>query len=266
MLTGSPVVVLSISGSDSSGGAGLQADLKTLQRHGVFGTTAVSLVTAQNSLGVQRYEVLAPEFVVAQARAVLEDYPVAAVKTGSLGSAGNVRAVGELLAELSIPIVVDPVMISKHGSPLVEEAAVAAFAEHLLPHATLATPNRHEAGRLVGRRVESLEEMQAAAEELRGLGLPWVLVTGGDRPGDGDAVDLLVGPGVTRAFVHRRVTGGNTHGTGCALSAAIAAHLARGLDPVAALERAIYYVVAAIERGPALGAGVGPLEFGVDPG
>ncbi|QDU65938.1 bifunctional hydroxymethylpyrimidine kinase/phosphomethylpyrimidine kinase [Engelhardtia mirabilis] len=260
-----PPVVLSITGSDSSGGAGLQADLKTYERHGVFGTTAVSLLTAQNTVGVRRVEFVDPQFIVEQARAVLEDFPVAAIKTGSLGAGAAIRAVADLLDELDLPVVTDPVLVSKHGDSLGDDEAVAAFAERLAPRATLITPNRHEAGRLVGRTLESIDDFQAAAQELRARGTRWVLVTGADRPGDGDAVDVLVGPDGERTFVHRRVDRPNVHGTGCALSAAVAARLAVGESVPVAVEKAIKYVVAAIEAGPDIGSGVRPLGFGVDP-
>lgn len=250
-------VVLTISGSDPSGGAGLQADLKTFTRHAVFGASAVSLITVQNTRGVEAVELLAPELVVAQARAVLDDLPVVAVKTGSLGSGAIIAAVAELLEGRGLPLVVDPVLVSKHGAALAGDDAVAAYRDSLLPLATLATPNRHELERLVP---EAAGVEEAAVACLEG-GPRWLLVT--DGGGDGPrAVDRLRGGGGEREDIERaRVATRSTHGTGCTLSAALAARLARGHAVPEAARLATAFLGRAIASAPGLGHGVGPVDF-----
>jgi hydroxymethylpyrimidine/phosphomethylpyrimidine kinase len=255
-------VLLTISGSDPSGGAGLQADLKTFTRHGVYGASAVSLLTVQNTLGVEAVEPVPPALVVDQARAVLDDLPVAVVKTGSLGTAEAIVAVAELLAERDLPLVVDPVLVSKHGHDLAAPEAARAFAERLLPLATIATPNLHEARRLLG---DPELDPSSAARRLAASGPRWALVTGGADPGP-QVVDRLAGPGGRgRSFAHPKLPGSATHGTGCATSAAVASWLARGASVEQAVERAIAWVTAAIAAAPPIGRGVGPVGFQVEP-
>jgi hydroxymethylpyrimidine/phosphomethylpyrimidine kinase len=182
-------VALTIAGSDPSGGAGLQADLKTFHQRGVYGEAAVTLITVQNTRGVERVEVLDPELLAAQVRAVIADIPPQAAKTGALGSRAMVEMVAALAAEFGFPLVVDPVMISKHGAPLMSPDAAQAMAERLLPRAFLITPNLHEAAALVGFAVEDEASMTRAAEKLAAMGAANVLVKGGHLRGS--AVDLL---------------------------------------------------------------------------
>ncbi|MEO0649616.1 MAG: bifunctional hydroxymethylpyrimidine kinase/phosphomethylpyrimidine kinase [Planctomycetota bacterium] len=250
-------VVLTLSGSDPSGGAGLQADLKTFTRHGVFGASAVSLITVQNTVGVDAVELLDPALVVAQARAVLDDLPVAVVKTGSLGSGAIVSAVAALLEGRSLPLVVDPVLVSKHGAALAGDDAVAAYRERLLPLATVATPNRHELERLV----PGAADLESAAAELIADGTDWALITdgGGQEP---RVVDRLRGrDGQGEDFERPRIATRSTHGTGCTLSAALAARLALGEPLQTAARRATAFLARAIASAPGLGRGVGPVDF-----
>jgi hydroxymethylpyrimidine/phosphomethylpyrimidine kinase len=258
-MSSTPPVALTIAGSDSSGGAGLQADLKTFEAFGVFGASAITLVTAQNTRGVSAIEVLDPALVIAQARAVLDDLPVAAIKLGALGRADVIEAVAVLLRERKgLPIVIDPVMVSKHGHPLLDAAAARALAEHVLPVATVLTPNRHEAAALVGFDVAGEADAEAAARALLARGPRAVVVTGGGAPGD-TVVDVVATAAGVRRLPVARVPGGNVHGSGCTFAAAITARLALGDELDAAIDAARAYTVAAIARAPGLGGGVGPL-------
>ena len=256
-------VALTIAGSDPSGGAGLQADLKTFHQHRVYGTSVVTLLTVQNTQSVQDVLVLAPEFVLAQLEAVVADLPVAAAKTGALGSVAIVEAVASRVARLPFPLVVDPVMISKHGARLIDEAATEAVAKHLLPAAYLVTPNLLEAAALSGRVVEDLAGMEDAARAIGDLGVRSVLVKGGHLAGQ--AVDVLwTGPGELHRFVSDRIDTPHTHGTGCVYSAAITARLARGDDLPTAVQRAKRFVTNAIRTNPGLGHGFGPTNLFAD--
>jgi hydroxymethylpyrimidine/phosphomethylpyrimidine kinase len=239
-------VALTVAGSDPSGGAGVQADLKTFSRFGVYGAAALTLLTVQNTLGVRRVELLPPDFVYEEIRAVAEDLPVHALKTGALGSAPIVEAVAKAVRDFRLgPLVVDPVMVAKSGDPLLGEEAVAALKEALLPLAFLVTPNRMEAERLLGSPIRGLGDAEEAAMALLALGPKAVLLKGGHLPGV-ESVDLLAT--------------GNTHGTGCTLSAAIAAHLALGRPLEAAVLEAKAYLTRALESAPSLGHGHGPLN------
>jgi hydroxymethylpyrimidine/phosphomethylpyrimidine kinase len=253
-------VALTIAGSDSGGGAGIQADLKTFQRFGVYGVTAVTLVTAQNTLGVRGVELLPPEFVARQIGAVAEDFEVSAAKTGALGSVEIIEAVVDALDSHAFPnLVVDPVMISKHGDPLLATEACDALKTRLLPRASLVTPNLHEAAVLVGRAVGNEAEMRDAARAVCDLGAGAALVKGGHLPG-GDAVDVLYDGS---EFVHlaaRRIETRHTHGTGCTYSAAITALLARGGTLVAAVREAKDFISRAIAAAPGIGHGHGPVD------
>lgn len=256
-------VALTIAGSDPSGGAGLQADLKTFHQHRVYGTSVVTLLTVQNTQSVQDVLVLAPEFVLAQLEAVVADLPVAAAKTGALGSVAIVEAVAARVARLPFPLVVDPVMISKHGARLIDEAATEAVAKYLLPAAYLVTPNLLEAAALSGRAVEDLAGMEDAARAIGDLGVRSVLVKGGHLAGQ--AVDVLwTGPGELHRFVSDRIDTPHTHGTGCVYSAAITARLARGDDLPTAVQRAKRFVTNAIRTNPGLGHGFGPTNLFAD--
>jgi hydroxymethylpyrimidine/phosphomethylpyrimidine kinase len=252
-------VALTIAGSDPSGGAGIQADLKTFHQFGVYGEAVITLITVQNTRGVERVEFLAPDLVADQIRAVLVDIPPAAAKTGALGNCGIIRAVAGLAAGFPFPLVVDPVILSKHGAALLQADAVDALKTRLLPHTFLLTPNLEEAALLTGAEVRNIVEMRKAAENLAGLGPRAVLVKGGHL-GGGDAIDVLFHQGEFREFTSPRIATRNTHGTGCTLSAAITAGLASGRDLGEAVERAKRFVTAAIRGNPGLGAGAGPLN------
>lgn len=259
---------LTIAGSDSGGGAGIQADLKTFTALGVFGTTAITAVTVQNTNGVSGYEELSPETVAEQIRAVATDIGVDAAKTGMLASAAIVGAVADAIAETGVPnLVVDPVSVSKHGHPLLTQDAVEALRDRILPLATLVTPNLPEAAGLAGFTVESRDEMRKAAEAILGFGPGAVLVKGGHLEG-GRADDLFVDAGGERWIEGARIYTPNTHGTGCVLSAAIAAYLARGEELIDAVRRGKGFVTEAIRHALAIGHGIGPVDpaWGIDPG
>jgi hydroxymethylpyrimidine/phosphomethylpyrimidine kinase len=249
-------VALSIAGSDPSGGAGIQADLKTFHQFGVYGEAVVTLITVQNSLGVQRVHVLDAELVEAQIRAVIADIPPRAAKTGALGDVRVAEAIARVAADFDFPLVVDPVMISKHGSLL----GAAASLLPLLSRAFLVTPNLHEASAICGFPVTDLASMRESAEFIAKLGARNVLVKGGHL--SGDAVDLLLtSAGEFHEFATLRIDTKHTHGTGCALSAAITAELAKGNALVEAVRVAKAFVTEAIRSNPGLGAGSGPLNF-----
>jgi len=253
-------VALTIGGSDSGGGAGIQADLKTFQRFGVYGTSALTLVTAQNTLGVRGVHLLSPELVVAQIAAVAEDFEVRAAKTGALGSAEIIEAVAAALEEHTLPnLVVDPVMISKHGDPLLAPGAIDVLKTRLFPTASLVTPNLHEAAALLGRAVGSEAEMRDAARVVCGLGAAAALVKGGHLPG-GEAVDLLYDGSEFVRLVAPRIETRHTHGSGCAYSAAIAALLARGGTLADAVREAKEFISRAIASAPGIGHGHGPVD------
>ncbi len=254
-------VALTIAGSDPSGGAGIQADLKTFHQLGVYGTTVLTLVTVQNTKRVQRVETLSVDLVEQQLDAVLEDIPPNAAKTGALGDESIIASVACKAAGFRFPLVVDPVMISKHGMPLMTEQARAALAQLLLPHASLVTPNLHEAGVLSGMSVTDLATMKEAARRIADLGAKAVLIKGGHLTGD--AVDVLFWEGVFRHFSAPRVSTRHTHGTGCTYSAAITAGLAAGLALPQAIERAKRFISRAIESAPGLGGGCGPVNHHV---
>ena len=253
-----PPRVLAIAGSDSGGGAGIQADLKTMLALGVHGMTVICAVTAQNSLGVQGYWELPAEAVRAQLDSVLGDIGAQAVKTGMLASAEIVRVVSDRLADIEAPLVVDPVAVSKHGDPLLSEGTIDALTAELLPLATVVTPNLLEAQLLTGMTITDEKDMLAAARRLASRGPRWVLVKGGHLPGN--PVDLLVGEGRVIRFPGHRIDSRHTHGTGCTLASAIASHLAMGADMPSAVESAREYVTGAIDGGFPLGAGIGPVD------
>ncbi len=255
-------VALTIAGSDPSGGAGIQADLKTFHQLGVFGEAAITLITVQNTLGVQRVEVLAPDLVEAQIGSVLDDIPPQAGKTGALGSIAVVRAVARMAETFQFPLVVDPVMISKHGAPLLSEEAARAMRDELVPKAYLLTPNLPEAAALTGRPVETLAHRKDAARFLCGLGARAVLVKGGHSSGP-TSTDLLLLDGAFTEFPADRIETIHTHGTGCTYSAAITALLATGLDLPRAILQAKRFITEAIQSNPGLGKGAGPVNHWV---
>lgn len=256
-------VALTVAGSDPSGGAGIQADLKAFHQHRVYGTAAISLLTVQNTTGVNRVVVQAPELVVAQIDAVLDDLPVVAVKTGALGDAGVITAVAEVFARRRPALVVDPVMVAKHGAELLRADAAEALCTRLLPWTTLVTPNLDEAEALTGRPVRSDAQMRDAARALCDRGAAAVLVKGGHR--DGPPVDLLFERGVFHTLPAARIASPHTHGVGCCLSAAICARLARGEELVAACWAAKAWVTRAIASAPGIGAGLGPIDAFAEP-
>lgn len=254
-----PPIALTIAGSDPSGGAGVQADLKTFHHCGVYGATAVTLLTVQNTQGVAAVRTLEPDFVVAQLDAVLDDMTPSAAKTGALGSAAIIEAVAARLARVDFPLVIDPVMISKHGAPLMDAAAAEALRRLLLPLATVVTPNPHEAAVLSGIEVKDAGSMQRAAEAIAQLGPRHVLVKGGSLPHA--ALDLLWSDGRAVRCDGTYLDSRNTHGTGCVYSAAIAALLARGLALDEAVRRAQAFVARAIAEAPGIGHGIGPINL-----
>ena len=265
-----PPRVLTIAGSDSGGGAGIQADLKTMLALGVHGMSVVTAVTAQNSLGVQAAWEVPAEAVRAQFRAVVDDIGVQAVKTGMLSSALLAATVADLVSDLvtdlaagrpadrPVPVVVDPVGVSKHGDPLLAADAVGAVRTALLPVATVVTPNLWEVEQLTGVKVVGEPGLREAAEAVHALGPKWVLIKGGHLPGE--PVDLLFDGTREHEFSASRQDNLHTHGTGCTLASAIASYLALGQDVPVAVGNAKEYVTGAIERGFPLGSGIGPVD------
>ena len=252
-------VALTIAGSDSSGGAGIQADLKTFTAFGVYGASAITALTAQNTRGVAAIAHLEPSFVAAQIDAVVEDFAVAAAKTGMLSSAAIIDLVADRIRTRAIPkVVVDPVMVAASGDVLLDPGAVASMREHMFPLAIVVTPNLREAEILVGRNVTDPAGMRRAARDLVRMGARAALVTGGAL--EGDALDVFFdGREIHELAAPRRRTG-RVHGAGCTLSAAIAACLARGDSLADAIESAKRYVTRAIEAGPSIGHGSQPLD------
>lgn len=252
-------IALTIAGSDPSGGAGIQADLKTFHQHGAYGTAVLTLLTAQSTRGVTRVDVCAPDLVLAQLDTLLADLPPSAAKTGALGSAAVVRAVASRAARFAFPLVVDPVMISKHGAPLLDEDARDAIATELMPHAALFTPNAHEASALTGMEVRTREHARAAARALVERGARAVLVKGGHV--EGAPIDVLATrEGALVEIASERVDTQHTHGTGCTYSAAITAHLAGGVPLEDAIRRAKAWLTEALRSAPGIGGGVGPVD------
>jgi hydroxymethylpyrimidine/phosphomethylpyrimidine kinase len=252
-------VAMTIAGSDPSGGAGLQADLKTFHQHGVYGTSIVTLVTVQNTRSVEAVQLLEPTLVARQLDAVLTDIPPQAAKTGALGNADLIRVVAQRVAECAFPVVVDPVMISKHGAPLLDEKAAECLKTELLPHTYLLTPNLPEASQLTGIDVATVDSMIDAARAIAALGPQHVLVKGGHL--DGEALDILYSDGHVHRFSETRILTQHTHGTGCVLSAAITARLALGENVLRAIAGAKQFVTEAIRTSPGLGRGLGPVNL-----
>jgi hydroxymethylpyrimidine/phosphomethylpyrimidine kinase len=251
---------LTIAGSDSGAGAGIQADLKTFAAHRVFGTTAITAVTAQNTLGVTAWEALSADLVTAQIEAVASDIGADAVKIGMLANAAIVEAVAAAIADLDLPhVVVDPVMVAKGGDRLLEEDAIAAIVTELLPRTYILTPNIPEAAVLSRMPIGSIEDMVAAGKRILSLGPRVVLLKGGHLDGP-ESVDVVCTASETFEIRRLRIATSSTHGTGCTLSSAIAANLALGLDLRAALEGAREYLDGAIRHAPGLGRGHGPLN------
>lgn len=254
-------VALTIAGSDPSGGAGLQADLRTFHQFGVYGTTVVTLITVQNTVRASRVEALDAGLVGEQIDAILQDLPPRAVKTGALGTAAIVEAVAS--RTFACPLVIDPVMIGKHGGQLMNADAGSAMRRLLLPKASLVTPNLDEAARLTGIEVCDSDTMREAAKRIANLGVPSVLIKGGHLAGD--AVDILWHGGTFSEYRSPRLETRHTHGTGCAYSAAITACLAKGLSIPDAVGKAKKFIHEAIRTAPGLGGGSGPVNFWAAP-
>jgi hydroxymethylpyrimidine/phosphomethylpyrimidine kinase len=254
-------IALTIAGSDSGGGAGIQADLKTFQRFGVFGTSAITAITAQNTKGVSQWEAVSADLVRAQIDSVAEDLPPAAFKTGMLANAAVASSVAGAIRDNSLRnYVLDPVMVATSGDVLFEPDAIEVIRRELIPEAFLVTPNLHEAAILVGETIEDEDSMARAAETIvNEMGAKAVLIKGGHLASADRVVDILY-DGNVRAFRSQRLDARNTHGTGCTLSAAITAQLAKGESLHAAVRRAIDYVHNAIATAPGLGSGHGPLN------
>ncbi|EPX75460.1 bifunctional hydroxymethylpyrimidine kinase/phosphomethylpyrimidine kinase [Salipiger mucosus] len=249
--------LLIIAGSDSGGGAGIQADVKTASALGVYATTALTAVTAQNTRGVQAVELLPPDLVAAQVASVLDDIGAGAVKIGMLGSAEITRAVARALDGYAGPVVLDPVMVAKSGDVLLADSAIAALREHLLPRATLLTPNLPEAAQLLGTGpAATAEEAEAQGRALCDLGARAVLMKGGHAEGP-TCTDRLVTPDSIRTYASPRLDTRNTHGTGCTLSSAVASELAKGAKLPQAVARAHDWLHAAIGAADGLGIGHG---------
>jgi len=252
--------VLTIAGSDSSAGAGIQADLKTFAALGVYGTCAITAITAQNTLGVSAVQEMPPGIVAAQIDAVVTDIRPDAVKTGMLASAPIIEVVAAKAREYGLPnLVVDPVMVAKSGDRLLREDAVAALRELLLPLATVVTPNLPEAEALTGRPVRSGENVRRAAEEIVRLGARAVVVKGGHRE-SAEAIDVLYDGKAFREYSAPRVETTSTHGTGCTFASAIAACLARGMPLADAVAEAKAYLTEALRRAYPIGGGHGPVN------
>jgi hydroxymethylpyrimidine/phosphomethylpyrimidine kinase len=254
--------VLIIAGSDSGGGAGIQADIKTITMLGGYAATAVTAITVQNTLGVSGVHPIPTEVVEAQARAVLDDIGADAIKTGMLGDAAMVEAVARVLdSARGIPAVVDPVMVAKGGAALLAAEAVQAVSRLMVPRAALLTPNAPEAAALTGMPVETTDDLRRAGEALLGLGAMAVLMKGGHIAGE-RVTDLLITPHGETAFEGERIATRHTHGTGCTLASACATGLAQGMALTEAVARAWDYVHEAMLRAPGFGAGHGPLDHG----
>ncbi|PZO58346.1 MAG: bifunctional hydroxymethylpyrimidine kinase/phosphomethylpyrimidine kinase [Phormidesmis priestleyi] len=253
-------VALTIAGSDSGGGAGIQADLRTFAFHQVHGTSALTCVTAQNTLGVTRVDALPPEAVIAQIEAVTSDIGVQAAKTGMLLNQGIIEAIATHLKESPITsLVVDPVMVSRTGAKLIDDDAIAALCSQLLPLASILTPNRYEAQMLAEMNITTLSDMQIAAQKIQSFGPAAVLLKGGGFKGDLRGVDVWFDGQQLETLTTEQVDTHNTHGTGCTLSSAIAANLAKGLAPLAAAIAAKRYVTNALHHALSIGKGQGPV-------
>lgn len=255
-----PPIAMTIAGSDSGGGAGIQADLRTFAFHQVHGTSALTCITAQNTLGVNRVDALPPAAVVAQIEAIVADLGVQAVKTGMLLNQEIISAVAATIDRLQIrTVVVDPVMVSRTGAQLIDDQAITQLKTALVPLAQILTPNRYEAQILAGLEIQTLAEMQQAAEQIYRLGTQAVLIKGGGMSGELQGVDVWFDGQCMEVLTTERVNTPHTHGTGCTLSAAIAANLALGQEPLTATRQAKVYVTTALNFALEIGQGQGPV-------
>lgn len=259
-MSAAPRVTLTVAGSDPSGGAGIQGDLKTFQSLGVYGAAVPTLLTAQNTRGVSAVELVHPDFVRAQLANLLDDLSPAAAKTGALGSDAIVHVVGSVMADTDFPWVVDPVWLPSRGAPLAEGDLVASYREAIVPRAALITPNANEAAKLAGLPVKSLEDARRAAEAIARLGARAVLVKGGHLDPDARGTDVLFHDGALAELPAAEVVAGTFHGTGCALSAAIAARLAFGDSLLDAVTAAKTWLTAALRSAFSIGAHALPVN------
>jgi hydroxymethylpyrimidine/phosphomethylpyrimidine kinase len=256
-------IALTVAGSDSGGGAGIQADLKTFQELGVFGASVVTALTAQNTVGVHGVHEVPAEFVVGQLDVVLSDIGADVVKTGMLANRSIIDAVAKAFTAHDVArLVVDPVCASKHGDPLLRPDAVDAMRTAILPLAEVVTPNLGEVQILTGVKVRTRDDLRVAAEAVKALGPTWVLIKGGHLDDDDEAVDLLFDGREALQIAGPRLPTTDTHGTGCTLASAIAAYRARGAGVPEAVRAAKDYVTGAIEHGLRLGRGIGPVDHG----
>lgn len=250
---------LTIAGSDPSGGAGLQADLKTFHQFGVYGMSVITLLTVQNTKGVSKVHVCEVDLVLDQLKAVLDDIPPKAVKTGALGNAVLIDAIAIKAESFNFPFIIDPVMISKNGAPLIDKDGEYALRKYLLPKSYLITPNIPEAESLSERHINNIMGLEKAAISISKLGVKHVLVKGGHL--DDDATDVLYTDGTIYRIPGKKIQTKNTHGTGCAYSAAITACLAKGLPLQAAVKKSKEFIAEAIRTNPNLGEGFGPINM-----
>ncbi len=256
-------VALTIAGSDPSGGAGLQADLKTFQQHGVYGMSVVTLLTVQNTQGVAAVGMVDDALVQQQLEAVLTDIPPQAAKTGALGTAAMIRMIARAAESFRFPLVVDPVMVSKHGHLLLDHAAMSELRDNLLPVATLVTPNRFEVQQLTGIEILDRDSARQAAEALQAMGIRGILLKCGQL--QQQAVDLICVNGRCQFLASPALDTRHTHGSGCVLSAAVTAWLALGQPLEPAVKLAKKFVTAAISRAQPIGGGIGPVNLLVEP-
>lgn len=255
--------LLTIAGSDSSGGAGIQADLKTFSAHKVFGMSVITAVTAQSTQGVFAVQDIDPDIIQKQIEAVFEDITVDGIKIGMVSQTETIKIIAKTLQQYPHdPLVVDPVMISKSGFDLLQPDAKAALIKYLLPLATVVTPNLPEAEEITGMKIHNLCDMKNAAKKIHSMGPCYVLVKGGHL--EGDAVDVLFDGSIYKNYTHKRIETKNTHGTGCTLSSAIAANLGKGMNIHTAVASAKSYITTAIEHSFALGKGPGPVHHFYD--
>ncbi|OOE35423.1 bifunctional hydroxymethylpyrimidine kinase/phosphomethylpyrimidine kinase [Salinivibrio kushneri] len=260
----SPPVILTIAGSDSGGGAGIQADIKAISATGGYACSVITALTAQNTCGVEAVSAVDPGFVRAQLDAVLYDMPVRAVKIGMLANQAIIREVAAVLARSPhLPVILDPVMVATSGDPLLDEHAMTALIEELIPRATVLTPNLPEAARLTGQPVPTaIEQMHVLVPALRRLGCPYVMLKGGHLHHVPESVDVWISRDTCQTLSARRVETANTHGTGCSLSAAIASFYAQGMTPIEAGRAAKHYLTDALAHSQQLkvGRGAGPVH------
>lgn len=259
-MTSAPPTVMTVAGSDPSGGAGLQADLKTFHQHGAYGVAVPTLITVQDSLEVGRVELLPPDLIHAQLSAVLSDLEPAAAKAGALGSPEVARVMGSIIKETGFDWVVDPVWLPSRGAPLSRGDMVAAYKDAVIPHAELVTPNANEAGLLAEMPVRSLDDAQRAAERIAALGASAVLIKGGHLEGADRGSDVLLRDGELSVLKATAIVPGRFHGTGCALSAAIASRLAFGEELPAAVRGAKAWLAGALAHAFAVGKGARPVN------